>query len=184
MSRRQAKKKAGPPVGKPPRNRPICPKALILALLCVAFACSLIACSGDHHESEYSSLSDADKDGAISRGWIPDFLPTSSRAIREVHGDSSPTEWCTFEFLPNDSQGLRHALKSVDPLPPSVSRVPSPRVPWWPTVLEGNLDKTKINKEGFELYIVITPETAVTNAALLFAINWTKGVGFFYSTRA
>ena len=165
------------------RNRPICPKAILLAVLCVGFACSLAACRGDHRESVYASLSDADKDGAINRGWIPEFLPSSSRAIHEVHGVSQPTEWCTFEFLASDSQGLRQNFKSVEVLPLSVRRVPSPGVSWWPTVLEGTLDTEKIRQTGFDLYVVEKPETSVTKSILLFAVDWHKGRALFYGTR-
>ena len=155
---------------------------LFAAVLCIGLACSLVACRSDRRESFYPALADADKDGAITRGWVPDFLPSSSRTIHEVHGTSPSTEWCTFEFLPTDSQGLRKTLKSVDALPPSVSRVPSPGVSWWPAVLKGNLDVDKIHKAGFELYIVEKPATSVTTDILLFAIDWQRGRAFFYRT--
>jgi len=50
-------------------------------------------------------------------------------------------------------------------------------------VLNGNLDIEKIHREGFELYVVRRPETSVTTEIYLFAIDWPKGGGFFYSTR-
>jgi len=141
----------------------------------------LLACRGDRSESFYPSLTDADKAGAIAHGWIPDdLLPGSSRAIHEVHEISPSTEWCAFEFLPPDSQGIRKNLKSVDALPPSVKHVPSPGVSWWPTVLKGNLDVEKIHRAGFDLYVVVRPETSVTTEILLFAVDWAKGHGFFY----
>src|SRR5882762_2736235 len=96
------------------RNGLLRPKApLLVAVLCVGLACVLVACHSDRRESSYLSLADAKKDGAIDRGWIPDFLPESSRAIHEVHDMSPSTTWCAFEFLPSDSQGLRKSLKSV-----------------------------------------------------------------------
>jgi hypothetical protein len=150
--------------------------------LSVALICLLIACHSDRFESFYPTLADADKDGAITRGWIPD-LPHSSRGIHEVHDLSPSTEWCAFEFVPTDSQVLRKNLKSVSPLPPSVRRVPNPGVPWWPAVLRGNLEVEKIHSNGFELYIVETPDTSVTTSISLFAIDWSNGRGFFYSTR-
>jgi hypothetical protein len=67
-------------------------------------------------------------------------------------------------------------------LPPSVSRVPRPGVSWWPAVLEGNLNVKSIQAAGFELYIVERPATSVTKEILLFAIDWSKGSGYFYST--
>jgi hypothetical protein len=136
----------------------------------------------DHYESFYQSLADADKDGAITRGWVPDdLLPRSSRAIHEAHDLSPSREWCTFEFDPSDSQGLRKNLKGVDVIPESVRQVPDPDVSWWPHVLKGNLDMGAIRRDKFELYVVERPETSVTTEILLFAIDWSKGHGF-YST--
>jgi len=144
--------------------------------------CGCAVCR-DRYESFYPSLAEADKDGAITRGWIPDdLLPNSSRAIHEVHDLSPHTEWCAFEFAPTDSQSLRKNLKSVDALPPSIRRVPNPDVSWWPSILKGNLDREKIHREGFDLYAVERPATTVTTDILFFAIDWSKGRGFFYRT--
>lgn len=158
------------------------PRQPLLACLCLSF--SLFACRSDRHQSFYRSLADAQKAGAITRGWIPDnLLPRSSRAIHEVHEISPSTEWCAFEFLPADSQSLRKNLNSVDVLPLSVKSVPAPGVPWWPVALEGELEPAKIHRAGLELYTVETLDTSVTTDMLLFAINWSKGSGFFYRTR-
>ncbi len=152
---------------------------LLLPVLCISMTSILVAGCGDRHESFYPSLADADKGGAITHDWIPDdLLPGSSRAIHEVHELSPSTEWCAFEFLPTDSQGLRKSLKNVDALPPSVRRVPSPGVSWWPVVLKGSLDVGKIHKAGFDLYVVVRPETSVTTEILLFAIDWPGGRAF------
>ena len=153
---------------------------LVLVLVCSGLT-FLAGCHSDRHESFYASLSDADKDGAITRGWIPDdLLPGHSRAIHEVHEISPSTEWCAFEFPPTDSESLRKNLKRVDALPPSVRRVSSPGVSWWPAVLKGNLDVQKIHKAGFELYVVEKQATAVSSDILLFSVDWKKGRGFFY----
>ncbi len=173
-------KRVGPLI----RNRTLSSKtSLLVTLLCIGLTSVLLSCGGDRRESFYPSLADADKDGAITRGWIPDLLPGSSRAIHEVHEISPSTEWCAFEFLPTDSQGLRKNLKDVDALPPSVRRIPSPGVSWWPAVLNGNLNVEKIHRAGFKLYVVETARTSVTTEILLFAIDWPKGRGFFYSRR-
>ena len=157
---------------------------LLVTVLCVGLACVLVACHSDRRESFYSSLAEARNDGAIDRGWIPDFLPQSSHAIHEVHDISPSTTWCAFEFLPSDSQDLRKSLKRVDELPPSVRRVTNPGKSWWPALLDGNLDVGKIQKGGFELYMIVEPETPSTKDVLLFAVDWAKGQGFFYRTRA
>ena len=49
-------------------------------------------------------------------------------------------------------------------------------------MLKGNLDVEKIHRAGFDLYVVVRPETSVTNEILLFAIDWPRGRGFFYRT--
>jgi hypothetical protein len=143
----------------------------------------LSASLSDRYESFYPSLAEAAKDGAIARGWIPDeFLPRSSRSIHELHDLSPSREWCAFEFVPADSQNLLANLQHVDVLPTSVRHVPSPRLSWWPSVLLGNLDVEKIHKAGFDLYFVERPASSLTTAHWLFAIDFSRGRGFFYYT--
>jgi hypothetical protein len=154
---------------------------LFVAMLLAGLTLALVACHNDRRESFYASLAEADKDGATTRGWVPDdLLPTHSQAIHEVHEISPSNEWCAFEFPASDSDNLRKKLKSVDAPPPSVRRVPSPSVSWWPGVLTGNLDAEMIHKAGFELYIVEKQATSVSTDVLLFAIDWKEGRGFFY----
>jgi len=155
---------------------------LLLTLISAGLAFVAAACGGDRRESFYPSLADADKDGAITRGWIPEFLPQSSRAIHEVHDISPSREWCTFEFAPSDTQNLRKDLKSVETLPPRVAHVPKPGVSWWPVVLQGDLDVARIHRAGFELYAFEKPVTSVDMEISLVAIDWSKGMGLFYST--
>jgi hypothetical protein len=159
--------------------------SLLAAMLCpvVVSVSVLLGCSGDRRESFYPVLADANKDGAITRGWIPDFLPDSSRSIHELHELSPSTEWCSFEFVPSDSQDFRKHLKTVDALPSSAKHVSRANASWWPPMLEGNLNVEQIRRSGFELYSVVGPETAVTTEVLLFTIDWTNGRAFFYRTR-
>src|SRR5437660_3802335 len=59
---------------------------VLLFLVVWVVVARLAASLNDRYESFYPSLAEADKDGAITRGWIPDdLLPSSSRAIHEVH---------------------------------------------------------------------------------------------------
>lgn len=156
---------------------------LLLLVLGVGLISILVLGCGDRHESFYPSLADADKDGAITRGWVPDdILPASSRTIHVV-GELSPSkEWCAFEFLPADSQPLVKNLKSVEALPPPVKHMRSPHASWWPSALEGNLDVEKIHKAGFQLFMVERPANSVDMGIYLFALDWSKGHGFFYRT--
>jgi hypothetical protein len=180
-----------------PSTHPFCrpsPPSLILrsggagllrrAPVVVALLCTLIfvlfACSGEHPESFYPSLSDADRDGAMTRGWIPDFLPESSTGIHEVHNIEGGKTWCAFEFSPGDSERLRHHLRSAEVLPASLKYIRNPSVSWWPPLLIGNVEADRVRRAGFDLYMVTSPDTRSNTETMLFAIDWSKGRGFFY----
>jgi len=153
----------------------------LLLVLCVGLTAILVAGCGDRRDSLYPSLADAIKSGEITRGWIPDFLPGSSGTIHIIYAPESPRTYCGFEFSPDDSQRLKENLTGIDALPPSVRHVRSPGESWWPAVLKGSLDVEKIKMAGFKLYKVEEPAPA-GSTILLFAIDWTKGRGFFYRT--
>ena len=169
--------------GRP--SKPVAVAAGIVIVIIVAWVvvARLSASFSDHYESFYPSLAEAEKDGAITRGWIPDdLLPSSSRAIHELHDLSPSQEWCAFEFATDDSQRLRKNLKNIAVLAPSVRSVRNPDVSWWPSVLKGNLDIARIRRDGFDLYEVERPANSVMTDVLLFAVDWSKGRGFFYRT--
>jgi hypothetical protein len=169
--------------GRPRKPLAVAVGVVVLLIVAWVVAARLAASLSDRYESFYPSLVEAEKDGAITRGWIPDdLLPSSSRAIHELHDLSPSREWCAFEFANDDSQRLRKNLKSIDVLPPSVRRVRNPDVSWWPSVLKGNLDITRIRGGGFDLYEVDRPANSVMTDVLLFAVDWSKGRGFFYRT--
>jgi hypothetical protein len=148
------------------------------AWLSIGLICLLTACNGDHRQSFYRTLAEAEKDGATTRGGVPGLLPLSSRSIHEVHDLSPSIEWCPFEFAPADTQILGKNLKSVSVPPPSVTRVPSPGVPWRPAVRIGNLDVEKIHGNGFEIYIVERPATSVTTSLYFSRLTGLRGADF------
>jgi hypothetical protein len=167
-------------------RKPLAVAVGIVILLIVAWVVgSRVAASlSDRYESFYPSLAEAEKDGAITRGWIPDdLLPSSSRAIHELHDLSPSREWCAFEFSTDGSERLHKGLKSIDTLPPSIRHVRKPDVSWWPRVLTGDLDIPRIRSAGFDLYEVERPANSVMTDVLLFAVDWSTGRGFFYRTR-
>jgi hypothetical protein len=158
---------------------------LFMSVICCGLVSVVVACHSDRPESFYASLADVRKAEASAQSWIPDdILPASSSSIHVV-GELSPSkEWCAFEFLHTDSQNLLKNLRSLDALPPPVKYVRSPRVSWWPSVLEGNLDVEKIHKAGFQLFVVERPANSVDMGIYLFALDLSKGRGFFYWTYA
>jgi hypothetical protein len=158
-------------------------KLVFACVVCSCFLCALVACRSDRVESFYTSLADVKKADAPAQSWIPDdILPASAHNIRVV-GELSPSkEWCSFEFLPADSQTLLKNLKSVDVLPQSVKYVRDPGVSWWPSVLHGNLDVEKTRNTGFQLFVVEKPANSVETGIYLFALDLSQGHGFFYWT--
>ena len=150
------------------------------AVICLSLASMLAACSSDRREYSYKIFADADKAGETTRGWLPDdLIPSGSRDIHLVEELSPSHEWCSFEFLPSDSQTLRKNLKSADGLPRAVRRVPNPGVAWWPETLRGSINAGEVRHTGFELYVVEKPANDVEMGIYLFAVNWQNGRGFF-----
>jgi hypothetical protein len=45
----------------------------------------------------------------------------------------------------------------------------------------GDLDVQNVHNSGFDLYVVERPATSLSTAVWLFAIDWSRGRGFFYS---
>lgn len=155
----------------------------LLSIGCIVLTLVPVNGCGDYQESFYSSLADADKAGAAARSWVPDeLMPKSAHDIHEIGEVSPSTEWCSFQFSATDAESFRKNLKNINELPAAVRRVPNPSVSWWPAVLRGNLDKTKIDQAGLKLYIVEQPATSVTTAIYLFAVDWRSGQAYFYST--
>jgi hypothetical protein len=112
----------------------------------------------------------------MERGWIPEFLPNSSRSIHVVYDLSPSRSWCAFQFDPGDDGNLRQNLRAlVGP----IGRVRRPDVPWWPKLFQGNLDVQRIQGAGLTLYTVSRRISQVETETLLFAMDWPKGQGYF-----
>lgn len=138
-------------------------------------ACALVfqtACS-DKVETSYQSLSEAKRDGAIERGWLPSILPSRSSNIREVHNLDTNEVWCSFEFPQSEADDFRKSLAVVDAPGHSIT-VRSPAVAWWPAFLVGPLSGGALKQHGFKLY---------GNAKILFAVDWTLGKAYFHAQR-
>jgi hypothetical protein len=151
-----------------------------LATCCVVLIAALTGCRSSHDtEAFYTVRADAEQSAEFDRGWLPEFLPTSSHAIHLAY-DLSPSEvWCAFEFDPADSGKLLNSLKLVDPLALPIMRIPSPEVTWWPKSLEGDLDVQRIRGGGLALYSTTRPVSDVINETLVFGVDQTKRARLF-----
>lgn len=105
------------------------PRRALLTYLMLMLATTVAGCSIDQFETHYGAASEAHADGAITRGWIPNWLPDAAVSIRERHD------------LDTNDQLLRFELPSGVPMPPPERCEPiapaaaTParlRAAWWP----------------------------------------------------
>lgn len=103
---------------------------IAVALLCVTTGCTL---SNLDMHAIYASYAEAEADGAIRRGWIPDFVPASATDNQESHNLDVNSQWVAFSFdlgdLPSMTAMLSQALReNVYPPDERATR----KRPWWP----------------------------------------------------
>jgi hypothetical protein len=135
----------------------------------------LIGCSGINSQTNsYATLTEARQAGAIAGGWIPDGLPSGAHDIREGHVPGTSHHWGLFEF-PNDEAAMLRALLEREEMPPDrvVCDVPA-RIEWWPLMLRGPLDGSRLATTGIRLYRASTGH-------VLYAVNWNQGRAYYWS---
>jgi hypothetical protein len=148
----------------------------IFIVLSVASIAVYRACR-ETRESFYPTLADAVKAGEVTHGWLPDYLPGSSRNIYLLYDITSSETWCAFEFSPDDSEGLQE--KMWDDLRP-IKSIGNPGVSWWPDFLKGDVDVGKVGERGFVLQTTLEPAYGSRMHAVVFVFDSNKGRGFFY----
>ena len=73
---------------------------------------SLAAC-GEQVEESYSTWAEADRAGAVARGWIPTFIPASAREIRDSHDLDSNRQTLQFVVQPSDVAAMVEGFPPV-----------------------------------------------------------------------
>lgn len=73
---------------------------LLIILPCLGL---LAGCLSDTLDATYGNLAEARADGAIERGWIPDWVPESATALHEVHTLDTNVSALAFD-LPGDTR--------------------------------------------------------------------------------
>lgn len=102
----------------------------------------------------YATLTQAIKEGVITNGWLPDFLPRTAYNIREKHNVSHNTIIAAFSFDPAGDK--TQILAMGDELPKQSLQTIRPSVicrkePWFPdAIVEGSFEQ--LAREGFKLY--------------------------------
>jgi hypothetical protein len=163
------------------RHKRLSVRRLLVSIYSLALLVTLVCCRLSHDQEHWcSARADAEKAGEFDRGWLPEFLPSSSHAIHVAEDNSPSRVWCAFQFDPTEVDKLLDRLKPVDPSMLPISRVPNPHVQWWPQSLEGKIEVQKIQGAGLALYSVTRAVTQDRNETTLFALDRANGRGYFY----
>lgn len=95
-------------------------RGALMVIVLLAVGCS------ETPKSRYSSIADAERDGAVTRGWLPAVLAPDATYIEETHDLDSNRGYGTFAL--NDS--LIKRLNSV--CKPSLNvAIPASKAHWW-----------------------------------------------------
>lgn len=148
-------------------------------LIIVAVGLTANACQNrERLVSHYSAWEAILADGAVERGWLPSFLPSSSTNISEMHDLDSNAG--VFRFFASSSD-MKSFVAYFEHVPTarlrSIGPWLEPRSSWWPPALaKRQLHDAK--RQGFEIY-QHTESTGKANLGIwYFAISVTNGVGY------
>ena len=132
-------------------------------------------CSGIKSQTNsYATLAEAQQAGAIKNQWMPEGLPPGSHDIREGHVPGTPQRWGLFEY-PHAEEGVLRALLQPEEIAADRQRCDVPaRVEWWPLLLRGQLDGSRVAATGLRVYRAKAGD-------LRFAVNWNQGRAYYWS---
>ena len=87
------------------------------------------ACFWERPESSYASFAEAQRSGAVEKGWIPTWIPSSATDIREIHDIDTNESMLSFAYDAQQGWDL-----PTDCQPANYTRISSPRFSrrWWP----------------------------------------------------
>jgi hypothetical protein len=122
----------------------------------------------------YATLDEAQRAGAIERGWLPRGLPPGTRDIREAHDLDANRRWGLFSFPRDEATVLRQALQQQEVALSGQACDAPGRIEWWPVLLRGILDPEKIQAAGLQAY-------RSADGNLLFAVNWRQGRAYYWT---
>ncbi len=131
------------------------------------------ACS-DNISGSYPTRAEADKSGALARGWLPKALPDGSTGIVEIHNIDTNQTWGRFVFPSSTAEAFRTSLSEVDASRLAGQSVRSPGVDWWPPLLRGRLKKQELERSPYRFYQL------QENGVLYLAIDWQRSEAFFW----
>lgn len=84
---------------------------IALSLLLLLLGCN------EQVEESYSTYSEAQRAGAVERGWVPTFVPSSARELRDSHDLDTSRQTLRFTIPPStvaDMVSGFHAISAED----------------------------------------------------------------------
>jgi hypothetical protein len=124
--------------------------------------------------ASYATLAEAERAGAVARGWLPPGLPAGTHDIREAHGVDTGRRWALFSFRGEDDAALKRVLQPGETsLEGEVCDAPA-RLEWWPILLRGQLDAERIRATGLQTY-------RSADTSLIFAVNWKQRRAYYWT---
>lgn len=72
---------------------------VVLLVVGVSVAC---ADYGQRPEASYADFAEAEKAGAMRRGWVPAWIPRSARNLRETHDVETRQSMLSFRYAPGE----------------------------------------------------------------------------------
>lgn len=154
--------------GLPDRRTSLCLLPLVLAL--VSAACGY----SDAVTNAYATRAEAERAGAIERGWVPRGVPPGAFDLREAHSLASDRRWGLFNFEPVDREALR-AVLLPDEIPLAGLRSEPPlRVEWWPIMLRRDPAPEQLEVAGLKVY-------RFRDEPIVIVVNWNQGRAYYWS---
>jgi hypothetical protein len=155
----------------------ITPLDVVARCRAVLFLVALTCCAGLNSQTySFATLDEARRAGAIANGWVPEGLPPSSHDIRVAQVPKTSQHWGIINFPRSEESSLRGLLQADEaPLQGEHSDMPA-RIEWWPVVLRGELDASRVAATGLKAYRSKSGE-------LLFAVNWNQGRAYYWRAR-
>jgi hypothetical protein len=147
---------------------------LLLLALSTLVGCELL----EEKESHYATYEQAEREGAVKRGWIPAYVPRSATNIRERHDLDTNDQALRFNAPRED---IKRIVAEMAPLNWRAARASGARyVEWiddWPPELtqSGALDEEK------EVALDTFVSQSISRGANCAAIDWKTLVVFAWT---
>ncbi len=137
----------------------------IISSAVIASSCAVVGC-GETPEVHYPSYEAAVSAGAISRGWIPAFLPKSAVEIHEIHNIDTNKGMLAFHFDGSEKIELGSGCERIDPFKP---KKPPFKISWWPN----DVPATKLSTYRHSFY-------SCEGGEAFLALSGKLGEGFYW----